>query len=219
MTAIADFRTRILAVLVDAGAAIYTNAIIDEALSQALSEYNEALPLTKETVIDLPGDGREIALNGLSGLRRVIDVYWPFDSTSEPWPPNRVRGWTVYWDDAQPVLYLNNIEGDEPQLDDELRLWYTSSQTIDGLASATITTVPTEHETLLVVGASGHSALSRGLDLVETTAADMYATGLLLVWAQRQLKTFRDALEKIKKASARAGAPYRSGWRLDKWDV
>lgn len=219
MTAIADFRARILAVLVDAGAAIFTNAIVDEALSQALSEYNEALPLAMETVLTLPGAGREIALNGLAGLRRVTEVYWPFDSLSEPWPPNRVRGWYVYWDDAQPVLYLNNIEGDEPQLNDELRLWYTVSHTIDGLASAGETTIPAEHETLLVSGAAGHAALARTVDLIEVAGADMYATGLLGVWAQRKIKEFRDALARLQKAHARAGEPFAKGWKLDKWDV
>ena len=218
MTALTDFRTRINAVLVDTGATIYTTAIVDEALKQALSEYNDALPLAKETVLTLPGDGREIALNGLSGLRRVLDVYWPFDSLAEAWPPNQVRGWYVYWDDAQPVLYLNSIEGDEPQLNDELRLWYTVSHSIDGLSSATVTTIPTEHESLLVSGAAGHAAMQRTVDLTEITSADLYSVGLLAVWAQRKLKEFRDALEKIKRASSRSGQPYTQGWKLDKWD-
>jgi hypothetical protein len=218
MTALAEFRTRIRALLVDTAGTLFTDAIVDEGLKQALSEYNEALPLEMETVIDLPGDGREIALNGLSGLTRVLDVYWPFDSTSEPWPPNRVKGFTIYWDDTQPVLYLNNVEGDEPQLDDELRLWYTASHTIDGLETATETTIPGEHETLLVSGAAGHAAMARGVDLIEVASADLYGTGLLLTWAQRKLKEFRDALEKIKRSRARAGLPYGSGWRLDKWD-
>ena len=218
MTSLADFRIRIRAVLVDAGGTIYSDAIVDEALSQALSEYNEALPLEMETVINLPGDGREIALNSLTGLTRVIEVYWPFDSANEPWPPNRVKGFTIYWDDTQPVLYLNNIEGGEPQLDDELRLWYTTSHTIDGLEAATETTIPGEHETLLVSGAAGHAAMARGVDLVEVTSADLYGTGLLLTWAQRKLKEFRDALEKIKCSRARAGQPFSQGWMLDKWD-
>jgi hypothetical protein len=218
MTTIADFRTRIRAILVDAGSAIYTDAIVDEALRQALDEYNQALPFENETVITLPGNGREIALNGLAGLRQVTEVYWPFDSLSEPWPPNRARGFHVYWDDAQPVLYLNNVEGDEPQLGDELRLWYTSSHTIDGLDGAAITTLPGEHEALIAGGAAGHAALGRGVDLIEITSADLYGTGLLLVWAQRKLKDFREALEKIRRAHARAGLPYGAGWKLDKWD-
>jgi len=219
MTAIADFRIRILAVLVDAAGAIYTNAIVDEALSQALSEYNEALPLDMDTVLTLPGDGREIALNGLAGLRHVTEVYWPFDSLSEPWPPNRVRGFYLFWDDGQPVLYLNSIEGDEPQLNDELRLWYTRSHTIDGLAGEAETTIPANHESLLVGGAAAHAALARTVDLIEVAGADMYATGLLGVWAQRKLKEFRDALVKIQKAHARAGISYTAGWKLDKWDT
>jgi hypothetical protein len=220
MTAnLAYFRTRIRDVLVDTAGAIYTDAIVDEALRQALGEYTQALPLERETVITLPGDSREIALDSLTGLINVTDVYWPFDSLSEPWPPNRVRGWYVYWDDAQPVLYLNNIEGDEPQLDDELRLWFTIPQYIEDLDGGSMTTLPNQHLDLLVTGAAGYAALSRGVDLTETSTADLYATGLQLVWAQRQLKTFRDSLEKIKRAKARSGQPFTQGWKLDKWDT
>ena len=218
MTAIADFRTRIRALLVDTGSAIYATAIVDEALQQALDEYNQACPLERETVIILPGDSREIALNGVSGLLAVTEAYWPFDSTDEPWPPNRVKGFYVYWDDTQPVLYLNSIDGDEPQLDDELRLWYTVRHTIDGLDSATVTTVPGAHVSLLVAGAAGFAALSRTLDLIEVTSADQYMTGLLGVWSQRKLKEFRAALELVKRSKARAGMPYTQGWKLDKWD-
>jgi hypothetical protein len=124
----------------------------------------------------------------------------------------------VYWDDARSVLYLDNAEGDEPQMGDELRLWYTASHSIDGLDGADITTLPGEHETLVASGAAGHAALARGVDLIEITSADLYGTGLLLVWAQRKLKDFREALEKVKRAHTRAGLPYGTGWKLDKWD-
>ena len=219
MTAIADYRTRIRALLIDAASAIYANATVDEALLQALDEYSQACPLEMDTVITLPGDSREIALNGVSGLLAVTDVYWPFDSTDEPWPPNRAQGFYIYWDDTQPVLYLNQIDGDEPQLDDELRLWYTKRHTIDGLDSASETTVPGQHDSLLVAGAAGFAALSRTIDLIEVTSADQYMTGLLGVWAQRKIKEFRTALEVIKRAKSRGGMPYSQGWKLDKWDA
>lgn len=218
MTTLATFRSRIRAMLIDASGTIYADATVDEALRQALAEYNNALPLERETVLILPGDGREIALNGIADLRAVTDVYWPFDSLYEPWPPNQVKGFYVFWDDTQPVLYLNQIDGDGPQQDDELRLWYATNHTIDGLDSATETTIPKEHTSLLVAGAAGHAALMRTVDLTEVSSADQYMTGLLGVWAQRVLKEFRAALEAIKRWKARAGAPYTQGWKLDKWD-
>ncbi len=142
-----------------------------------MSLYNLHLPLELETVLILPGDGREIALNTLTGLSKVTNVWWPYDSTTEVWPPNRVRGFRVYWDDARPVLFLDRFDGDQPQTDDELRIWYTGMQTIQDLDSATTTTIPDEHYSLLCTGAAGHAAMSRAVDLIETSGADLYGTG------------------------------------------
>jgi hypothetical protein len=61
--------------------------------------------------------------------------------------------------------------------------------------------------------------MARGVDLIEVASADLYGAGLLLTWAQRKLKEFRDALDKIKRSRARAGLPFGSGWGLDKWDT
>ncbi len=218
MTALADFRSRIQILLTNDLTADYSDNRIDEALKQALSQYNGALPYEKDTVIVLPGDGREIALNSVTGLRHVTEVYWPFDSLAEPWPPNQVRGWYLYWDDGSPVLYLNQIEGNEPQQDDELRLWFTAYHTIDGLASETETTIPTEHESLLCKGASGYAAMSRIAYLTESAYSDMFGAGLLATWGSRQIRSFEQELEAIKRSHSRRGQPFTQGWKMDKWD-
>ena len=92
MTALAGIRDRVEVMLMDTGNAIYDAGTIDEALRLALDQYNFVNPLTMETVITLPGDGREIALSDLTGLVKVIDVWYPYDSgaSSETWPPNEL---------------------------------------------------------------------------------------------------------------------------------
>lgn len=209
--------------LMDAGAAIYDSATVAEAYRQAMHEYTNALPYEVNEVMVLPGDGREIALNTIgTAYGEIIDVtqvYWPYDTLVTIWPPNRVRGFTLYWDDLNPVLFLNRIDGDEPQLGDELRIWYTTRHCIEGMDGHTFTTIPYKHRELLVSGAAGFAAMSRTLDLTETTSADQYATGLLGTWAQRKLKEFRAELEKQKAVHTRAGLPFGDGWKLDKWDL
>jgi hypothetical protein len=93
MSTLAEIRDRIEEMLMDTTNAIFTSDLLDESIRQALDQYNYVNPLTMETVITLPGDGREIALSGISGLVKVLDVWWPYDSaaTEETWPPNRVR--------------------------------------------------------------------------------------------------------------------------------
>jgi len=69
-----------------------------------------------------------------------------------------------------------------------------------------------------VTGAAGQAALSRAADLVETTNVDLYQVGLLASWGKLKMREFASALEALRTANARRGAPWSEGWQLDKWD-
>ena len=216
---VADLRSRVSVLLMDVSSDIWDDDTIDEALQQALAEYGRARPLGVETVITLPGDSREIALDGLSGLQQVSGVWWPYDTTDgEAWPPNKVKGFTLWWDDGRPVLFLDVLDGAQPQQDDELRIWYSSAPEMAGLAGATVTTLPAWHETLIVNGAAGHAAMSQVADLVETAGTDTYAVVVLGTFGRAQLKQYRFDLDKLRAGEARSGASWGPGWGLDKWD-
>jgi hypothetical protein len=220
MTALAGLRDRVEEMLMDTGNAIFAATTIDEAIHLALDQYNGVNPLTMETVIVLPGDGREIALSGVSGLVGVHDAWWPYDSTAaaETWPPNKIRGYRLWWDDNQPVLFLEIDDGAQPKTDDEIRIWYSKQQTIQDIDAAATTTLPGDHESLIVLGGAGHAAMSRTADLIETANTDLYQVGLLGTWGQRKLREFHGKLKTIQRAGARAGPAWGSGWALDKWD-
>jgi len=218
-TTLASLRTRISARLVDASNAIFALTTIDEALRTALDEYNRVYPLTAETVIVLPGAGREIALNNVTGLLNVSQAWWPYDSLSEIWPPNRVQGFRLIWDDAQPVLFLNTTDSTEPQLDDELRLWYTKVHTIQDLDAAAVTTLHLDHETDVVTGASGHAAIAEALDQVGQVHIDPKEVEYLRSWANGRLTEFRAALNRIRAATVSTGDAFGPPWKLDKWDT
>jgi len=220
MSTLAQIRDRVELMLQDTGNAIYAAALIDECLQQALDQFNYVSPQGKETVITLPGDGREIALDSITGLTRVTEVWWPYDSDAadETWPPNRVKGFRLWWDDARPVLFLDIVDQSQPQTNEEVRIWYTIPHTIENLASATITSLLAEHESLIVLGAAGHSAMARAVDLTETPGTDLYAIGLIGTWGQRKLREFNAELKKIQEGSVRFGPAWGEGWSLDKWD-
>ena len=220
MADLQDFRDRIEVMLMDTGNAIWDVSTIDIALDDAMTEYNLATQLHMETVITLPGDGREIALSGLTGLLDVLDVWWPYDSDAadETWPPNRVRGWRVWWDDAQPDLFLEIRDSSQPQLDEEVRIWYSKRQTIQDFQSASITTLRGDHESLLILGAAGHAAMQRTVDLVETAGTDLYQVSILGTWGQRKIREFQAELRKLERHHARRGMSWGVGWALDKWD-
>ena len=221
MSTLAQIRDRVEAMLMDTANAIYPTTLIDEAINLALDEYSLINPLGAETFITLPADGREIAIDSLTGLINVTEVWWPYDSTasSETWPPNRVLGWRLWWDDARPVLFLDTRDQEQPQLDDEVRIWYTKRQAIENLNSATATTLQGDHESLIVLGAAGHAAMSRAEDLIEISGTDLYQVGVLATWGSKKLREFKQKLSMIQRSSARRGPVYlQSNWLIDKWD-
>ena len=218
MSTLAQLEARLAARLVDAGNAVFAASTLEEALRAALSDYTGAAPLTMEAVLVLPGDGREIALSDLSGLSGVTDVWWPFDTGAETWPPNRVRGYRVWWDDAQPVLFLENVASGQPRGGDELRLWYTRAHTLANLDGGALTTVPAHHESALVTGAAGYAALSENLDQIGAIHLDPTETEALRQWGTARLDEFRRFLTALRAAAPASGPAFGAGWELDQYE-
>jgi hypothetical protein len=219
---LAQFEARLAAFLMDEANAVWPTTALDEALRQALDEYSQANPLSMETVLTTPAAGREIALNGLSGLQQVTDVWWPYDTgaLTPAWPPNRPWGWRLWWDDAQAVLILDAENGAEPQAGDELRVWYTARQRIQGLDGAAATTISAEHHSLVVLGAAAYACWSRSVDQTETAATAAVSTPNYAALALRFLRLFRARLQEIRPGQGQVrGAPFGPGWRLDRWDA
>lgn len=217
---LAQLRDRVEQILFDTGNSIWSTGAIDEALRLALHEYTLAAPLHIEALLTLPGDGREIALDSLTDLLNVTEIWWPYNSTSaETWPPNRITGYRIYWDDARPVLILDSPDSDQPQQNDELRIWYTRPQTIQNLDSAAVTTLPTQHESIIVLGAAGFAALSRAIDRTGELNIDPKVSENARIWANARIMQFRDYLERIAHHAPRSGPSISGSWKLDQWDT
>jgi hypothetical protein len=219
MSTLVQLEARVAARLADAGGALWALSITDEALRSALSDYSSALPLASETYITLPGAGREIAIDSLTGLIAVLDVWWPFDPNTEVWPPNQVAGFRVWWDDARPVLLLASKSGNQPQLNDNLRLWYTKPQTIANLDSAAITTVFPNHESALVTGAAGYAANMALVNQMSSVQVEVGQVPALHQWAAQRLADWHAFLAAIAANSPSFGPPFGDGWGIDKWDT
>ena len=164
MSNLTSIRTRVLQLLSDTTPATFTTGQVDEGIHRALDEYSQYNPQQGEALLDLPGDGWEIALNGVSGLLRVLAVHWPYDSTlaEDAQHDSLVSHWFLWWDDAQPIVTVITSDGSMPEEDDEVRIWYEVAHTIDGLSTGTVTSLPDLHESLIVTGAAAFTAMSLG---------------------------------------------------------
>ena len=80
-------------------------------------------------------DVREVDMSSISGLTRVVKVWYPYDSCAPESPPNRVR-----WDRWGSFLCISSVE--TPEAGEKLRVYYHQAQTIEGLDDASSTTVP-----------------------------------------------------------------------------
>jgi len=174
MTAIADFRTKILALLDDPTLAKYTADQVDQALRETLTKYNNYRPVqatyvidgTNEQRIELPFDFPAIA---------IIRVEYP----SDPANPSE--------DDAIP-FYAYKTDGHwfiETRTiyttAQSLTIFYTISNYIDGLDAGAGTSIPAEDVDILALGAAGFAAITRAnsraeaINLVPNEAQELRA--------------------------------------------
>jgi hypothetical protein len=218
MSDLATIRARVERKLWDETNAVWSDDVIDEAIWTALDEFSQVFPQTTSEVITLDADGREIDISDLDGLLNVTRVYWPYDSSEETWPPNRVKGFRLEWIAGDPILTFTAIDGDQPQTDDEVKIWYTCRQTIDDLDSETETSLNSLQETLIIIGAAGYAVQGRGLDLLRISEIDPDLVTKYEKWADGRLLEFRAKLEQLRGESARAGESFATPWTLDKWD-
>lgn len=186
----------------------YSQEDIDEAIRWALHRYNEVKPDRTIATLTLPSTGREIDISTITDYHKIESVWWNYDSADPAYPPNW-RNFELWPGD---ILYIKDAE--EPTSGDVVRIWYTRLQTINGLDSATATTVPTDHDTIIVIGASGYAAQER----VQDTEAPRRPTKLR-EWAEARRKEFEQALQRLARSEGIENSGIATGPALDRWDT
>ena len=209
---LATLRDRVEEVLVDTTNTRWGTDTIDEALTQALDEITLITPHTAITTLTLSTAGREISIASLDYVN-IRRIWWDYDSSDPVHPPN-YRDFEVWPGD---LLYIN--DSDEPASGDVVRIWYTAKQTLNGLASESITTLPAQFNTALTVGASGYAALSKAVELTEQLNIDGWTHQRLKEWGELQVTAFKTALISIARQAATKASGIAQTAALDRWDV
>jgi hypothetical protein len=216
MTELAGLRTRILQVLGDTSGVRYAEGLLDESLRQALHEYSLAWPQVKTAALTVTVAGREQSLASLTGFQTVLEVIYPYDASDDD--PDPTGQFYCYWLQGVPMLQLTGRQ--VPAVGEKIRVTYSALHTIKDLDSATVTSVRTDHENLLVTGAAGQAATTRSATVVEGYT-NKSSSGPLLEWGSQKLMAFRSGLATLRQQTAPprpfTGWPDR-GWAMDAWD-
>lgn len=215
-----DLRARVSRMLMDTGEDIWPEAVLDEAIRQALASFSQVVPCLNSTEIAMPASG-DIDLGDLPGLTGVSAVRWPYEAgkAEASQPVNRVTGWRFWRELDRPILELRIAGGICPPAGETVLVRYTTGHAVSGLDGAEITTLSAIHDALLVQGAAGFAALFRAVDKVENRSYGSRRTepSLLQHWADAVLERFHRNLDNLR----RHRFPFNENtrWRMDQWDT
>ena len=211
-TTLALLRDRVEQTLSDTGNTIWSTTDLDEAIRIALDEYTQVSPHHAIATLTLSAAGREISLTSITALLHVLRVWWKYTSTDPEYPPQ----WREFEQWPGPLLFIN--DGIEPASGDVVRIFYTARHTLNGLDSATATTLPDEHVSLIVAGAAGQAALSYAQAMSDRLTVDGWTSKRFTDYANLKLQQFTDGLRRIARQHAAQSSGIAPAYPLDRWD-
>jgi hypothetical protein len=210
---LASLRDRVEQTLSDTANARWTTAAIDEAIRAAIATYQNASPCRAIGTITLAAAGREISIASLTTLIYIERVWWEYTSTDPEYPPS----WRNFQHWPGSILWID--DGNEPGSGDVIRIFYIARHTLNGLDSAAITTIPQEHETVIVTGASAYAATNRAAELAEQATVDGWPQARLLEYGRTQMMAFQNELIRIARQYATHKTRIAAAPALDRWDT
>lgn len=213
MSDLAAIQNRVEAMLNDNTNLRYDTTLLTAAIRRGLAEISQRLPQLKSTTISSTADTREYSLSTITDLSVLIEVWYPFNSTTPQHPPNRVR-W--YW--LGTSIYLDVTTPPSGAADDKIRLIYAAPHTLEDLDGAASTTLDAAEEIALVLTAAGYAGLAIANSSINTPSANGWTPRQYQEWAAEQFKLAREsirALEQDRAASVDTRIPWFGASRQD----
>jgi len=178
-----EMRARVREDLQDEDEANYrwTNDQVDGAIERVVREFSLVKPIQQQDDIATAESSRDIDISSLSGLIGVESVEFPIGENPSYYQKFRIWQDTIQMDD----------EGDGG--DARVR-WY-KEHTLDAESS----TIPSQFEEIIVLGATGYLATSASVYTVDkATIAGKWATINFLKWGQERLDRYEKKLKALK---------------------
>jgi hypothetical protein len=162
----------------------WTDDEVDGAIDRVVTEYSLHAPIEQQDDIATTDGDTELDISSLSGLLSVKSVEFPIGQT----PKYYQR--TEYWAGH---LYMQD-EGDG----EDARVRWLKRHTLD----AGSTTIPTEHEEIIVLGATGYLAMSASAYTVDRASiAGRHATINFKAWGKERLDRYDRKLKAVSRTS------------------
>lgn len=197
---LAELRVIVQGDLTDATNVHWTNAEIDRSIRRSIYRYSEIRPLQQITTM-VAADSREYSVAALPGLMEIERVWWPYTVGTPEYPPKWVR--FELWADKKTIFLFTD---ERPSVGSgDLRIFYTSIQTISGLDGALVGTYPNEDEEIIITGATGYAAVQRARYVADTVNPSAMTPELWVKWGNARLFEFECGLKNVAARIARHG--------------
>jgi len=162
----------------------WTDDQVEGAILRVVDEYSTHAPIQQQDDIATTDGETEIDISSLSGLLKVESVEFPLGET-----PRHFQHFD-YWAGQ---LYTQD-EGDGTKA----RVRWLKKHTL----AAGSTTIPAEHDEIIVLGATGHLAMSASANTVDRAfIAGHYGTVSYREWAIQRLKQYEARLRQVSHAN------------------
>ena len=162
----------------------WTDDEIDGAIERVVTEYSLHAPIEQQNDIATTEDDTELDISSLSGLLKIESVEFPIGQS----PKYYQR--TEYWAGH---LYMED-EGDG----EDARVRWLKKHTL----AAGSTTIPAEHDEIIVLGATGYLAMSASVYTVDRASiAGRYGTTSYRAWGKERLDRYDRKLKQVSQAN------------------
>jgi len=162
----------------------WTDDEVDGAIERVVHEYSLRAPIEQQDDIATTDGDTELDISSLSGLLEIESVEFPIGQS--PKYHQRIEYWAGH-------LYMDD-EGDG---EDAMVRWLKKHT-----LTTESTTIPTEHEEIIVLGATGYLAMSASAYTVDRASiAGRYATINYKAWGKERLDRYDRKLKAIARIS------------------
>ena len=162
----------------------WTDDEVDGAIDRVVTEYSLHAPIDQQDDIPTTDNDTELDISGLSSLLEIKSVEFPIGHTPKYY--QRIEYWAGH-------LYMED-EGNG----DDARVRWLKKHTL----AAGSTTIPTQHDEIIVLGATGYLAMSASAYTVDrANIAGRYATINFKAWGKERLDRYDKKLRAVSRRS------------------